>query len=100
MLSIIHDEFSKNGVSPEVVFGSRFRDDISFTQVRQCVLQGGSIYYGPSELIHCIIVVFHCMMLSVDGKTVNLVAVLLYLDSNSCIVDVSRSQVALEFRLV
>jgi len=34
VLSIILDEFYSKNIHPEVVFGSKFRDDISYTQVR------------------------------------------------------------------
>ena len=33
VLSIILDEFASHNRQPEVVFGSKFRDDVSYTQV-------------------------------------------------------------------
>jgi len=33
VLSIIMDEFSTHNPQPEVVFGSKFRDDVTYTQV-------------------------------------------------------------------
>jgi len=61
VLSIIMDEFSTHSPQPEVVFGSKFRDDVTYTQV-------GSILYlvnvydfllhrsGSSMVLLCLIV--------------------------------------------
>lgn len=33
VLSVVLDEFSTHDRKPEIVFGSKFKDDVSFTQV-------------------------------------------------------------------
>lgn len=38
VLSIILNEFAKHEQQPEVVFGSKFREDLSYTQVSDIVL--------------------------------------------------------------
>lgn len=35
ILNIVLDDFHEQEIYPEVVFGSRFKDDLSYTQVSQ-----------------------------------------------------------------
>ena len=48
VLSIILDEFAEHNREPEVVFGSKFKDDVSYTQVSNCNLCACFMKFGCS----------------------------------------------------
>ena len=48
ILNIVLDDFHDQNLNPEVVFGSRFKDDLSYTQVRHILIVDQFSGYLPT----------------------------------------------------